>query len=86
MASSMLARWREAEALADELLSGAATLARPGLLANLRRAVLDKCAVDSPKYAALAAALLVVGVSVRSHAQPSAVSPDYSIDRFYSLP
>lgn len=46
----------EDKALADELLSGAATLARPGLLANLRRAVLDKCAVDSPKYAALAAA------------------------------
>ena len=46
----------EDKALADELLSGAATLARPVLLANLRRAVLDKCAVDSPKYAALAAA------------------------------
>lgn len=46
----------EDKTLADELLSGAATLARPGLLANLRRAVLNKCAVDSPKYAALAAA------------------------------
>jgi aminoglycoside phosphotransferase (APT) family kinase protein len=46
----------EDEALADELLAGTATLARPGLLAELRRAVLDKCAVDSPKYAALAAA------------------------------
>lgn len=46
----------EDKALADELLAGTATLARPGLLAELRRAVLDKCAVDSPKYAALAAA------------------------------
>ncbi|WP_317450796.1 phosphotransferase family protein [Sphingopyxis sp. LK2115] len=46
----------EDKALADELLAGTATLARPGLLARLRRAVLDKCAVDSPKYAALAAA------------------------------
>lgn len=42
--------------LAGALLSGATTLAEPGLLAKLRRAVLDKCAVDSPKYAALAAA------------------------------
>ena len=39
----------EDKALADELLSGAATLARPGLLAKLRRAVLDKCTGDSPK-------------------------------------
>ncbi|WP_332820165.1 phosphotransferase family protein [Sphingopyxis sp.] len=43
-------------ALAEALLSGATTLAEPGLLAKLRRAVLDKCAVDSPKYAALARA------------------------------
>lgn len=42
--------------LAAALLTGAATLAQPGLLAGLRRAVLDKCAVDSPKYAALARA------------------------------
>lgn len=42
--------------LADAMLSGETTLAEPGLLAKLRRAVLDKCAVDSPKYAALAAA------------------------------
>ena len=42
--------------LANALLSGTATLAEPGLLARLRRNVLEKCAVDSPKYAALAAA------------------------------
>ena len=42
--------------LAGALLSGETTLAEPGLLAKLRRAVLDKCAVDSPKYAALVAA------------------------------
>ena len=46
----------EDRALADALMSGEMTLAAPGLLARLRRAVLDKCAVDSPKYAALAAA------------------------------
>lgn len=46
----------EDRALAEALLSGATTLAEPGLLARLRRAVLDKCAVDSPKYAALAQA------------------------------
>ena len=46
----------EDKVLAAALLSGATTLAEPGLLARLRRAVLDKCAVDSPKYAALAAA------------------------------
>ena len=46
----------EDAALAEALLSGTTTLAEPGLLAKLRRAVLDKCAVDSPKYAALAAA------------------------------
>lgn len=46
----------EDRALAEALMSGAMTLAEPGLLATLRRAVLDKCAVDSPKYAALAAA------------------------------
>lgn len=45
----------EDAALAGALLSGEATLAEPGLLAKLRRAALDKCAVDSPKYAALAA-------------------------------
>ncbi|AJA10412.1 aminoglycoside phosphotransferase [Sphingopyxis fribergensis] len=42
--------------LAAALLAGTTTLAEPGLLARLRRDVLDKCAVDSPKYAALAAA------------------------------
>lgn len=46
----------EDKALAEALLSGATTLAEPGLLAKLRRDVLEKCAVDSPKYAALAAA------------------------------
>ena len=46
----------EDKALAGDILAGRATLADPGLLARLRRAVLDKCAVDSPKYAALAAA------------------------------
>ncbi|MGH6781315.1 MAG: DUF6285 domain-containing protein, partial [Sphingomonadaceae bacterium] len=46
----------EDKALAEALLSGGLTLAEPGLLARLRRAVLDKCAVDSPKYAALARA------------------------------
>ncbi len=42
--------------LAAALLSGETTLAEPGLLAKLRRDVLAKCAVDSPKYAALDAA------------------------------
>lgn len=42
--------------LAAALLAGTTTLAEPGLLATLRRGALDKCAVDSPKYAALAAA------------------------------
>ena len=46
----------EDKALAEALLSGARTLAEPGLLAKLRRDVLGKCAVDSPKYAPLAAA------------------------------
>ncbi|SKB28431.1 phosphotransferase family protein [Sphingopyxis flava] len=46
----------EDRTLAEALMSGAATLAEPGLLARLRRAVLDKCAIDSPKYAALATA------------------------------
>jgi aminoglycoside phosphotransferase (APT) family kinase protein len=46
----------EDAALSEALLSGATTLAEPGLLAKLRRAVLDKCAIDSPKYAALGAA------------------------------
>lgn len=43
-------------ALSAALMAGTTSLAEPGLLARLRRAVLDKCAVDSPKYAALAAA------------------------------
>ena len=51
----------EDRALADALLSGAVTLAEPGLLAKLRRAVLDKCAVDSPKYAAQAQACATWG-------------------------
>ncbi|MBL8650716.1 MAG: phosphotransferase family protein [Sphingopyxis sp.] len=46
----------EDRALSQALMAGTTTLAEPGLLAKLRRAALDKCAVDSPKYAALAAA------------------------------
>jgi aminoglycoside phosphotransferase (APT) family kinase protein len=46
----------EDKALAEALLSGAKTLADPGLLAALRRGALDKLAVDSPKYAALSRA------------------------------
>ncbi|MGB3844839.1 MAG: DUF6285 domain-containing protein, partial [Sphingopyxis sp.] len=46
----------EDAALAGALLAGATNLSEPGLLARLRRAALDKCAVDSPKYAALARA------------------------------
>lgn len=46
----------EDRALSEALLSGTTTLAEPGLLATLRRDVLDKCAIDSPKYAALTAA------------------------------
>ena len=42
--------------LAAALLRGERTLAEAGLLAKLRRDVLGKCAVDSPKYAPLAAA------------------------------
>src|SRR3546814_239947 len=43
----------EDRALAEALLNSTASLAEPGLLAGLRRAALDKCGVDSPKYAAL---------------------------------
>lgn len=43
----------EDRTLSNALLSGATSLAEPGLLAKLRRVALDKCAVDSPKYAAL---------------------------------
>ena len=46
----------EDKTLVEALMAGETTLAEPGLLAALRRAVLDKCAVDSPKYAALARA------------------------------
>jgi len=46
----------EDRTLAEAIMNGETTLAKPGLLARLRRAVLDKCAIDSPKYAALAAA------------------------------
>lgn len=51
----------EDAALSAALLSGTTTLAEPGLLATLRRALLDKCTIDSPKYAALAAARAVWG-------------------------
>jgi hypothetical protein len=43
-------------ALADALLSGAQSLATPGLLALLRALAMAKVANDSPKYASLAAA------------------------------
>lgn len=46
----------EDKVLAEALMRGETGLAEPGLLARLRRAVLGKCAVDSPKYAALARA------------------------------
>ena len=44
------------KALAGALLSGAKTLATPGVLARLRRTALGKLANDVPKYAALAKA------------------------------
>lgn len=43
-------------ALADAILAGSAGLATPGLLARLRRAVLDTLSADQPKYPALARA------------------------------
>ncbi|HEY0594484.1 phosphotransferase family protein [Sphingopyxis sp.] len=43
----------EDRALSEALLAGTTTLAEPGLLAKLRRDVLEKCAIDSPKYTAL---------------------------------
>lgn len=46
----------EDAALSASLMSGETSLAAPGLLARLRRAAIEKCAVDSPKYASLAAA------------------------------
>lgn len=46
----------EDAALSAAILSGKASLTDAGLLATLKRQVLDKCAVDSPKYPALAAA------------------------------
>lgn len=46
----------EDAALSASLMSGETSLAAPGLLARLRRSAIDKCAVDSPKYASLAAA------------------------------
>jgi len=51
----------EDKLLADALLSGTKTLVEPGLLAMLRRRALDKLAVDSPKYAALARARALWG-------------------------
>ncbi|MDZ3830803.1 MAG: phosphotransferase [Sphingopyxis sp.] len=52
----------EDKALAEAALAGEVRLGDPGVLARLRRAVLDKCAVDSPKYTALAAARAAWGV------------------------
>lgn len=46
---------RDAE-LAGRIIAGDVTLSEPGLLARLKRAVLDKLAVDMPKYPALAIA------------------------------
>lgn len=46
----------EDAALSAAILNGEARLADAGLLARLKCDVLDKCAVDSPKYPALAAA------------------------------
>jgi hypothetical protein len=42
--------------LSEAILSGERTLHEPFLLARLRRAILAKCCVDSPKYPALAVA------------------------------
>ena len=42
--------------LSEAILSGATTLAEPGLLATLRRRALDTLAADMPKYPALAQA------------------------------
>lgn len=47
--------------LADDLLTGRATLGTPGLLPRLRRMALDKLANDVPKYAALAKARALWG-------------------------
>ena len=46
----------EDRALADDLLSGRATLAAPGLLAQLRQSASIKLAADQPKYPSLAIA------------------------------
>jgi len=44
------------KSLVEAILNGTASLSDNGLLAELRRDVLSKCEVDSPKYAALAKA------------------------------
>ncbi|WP_072384654.1 phosphotransferase family protein [Novosphingobium sp. NDB2Meth1] len=44
------------KALCEAILSGRTTLAQPGLLADLRRRVLDTLAADMPKYPALSEA------------------------------
>ncbi len=44
------------KALSDAILAGGTTLAEPGLLARLRRRVLDTLAADMPKYPALSEA------------------------------
>jgi hypothetical protein len=46
----------EDSTLARRIADGTVTLADPHILARLRRAALEKCTVDSPKYAALEAA------------------------------
>jgi aminoglycoside phosphotransferase (APT) family kinase protein len=46
----------EDKALSDAILDGSRDVSEAGLLARLRRQAIDKCAVDSAKYPALAAA------------------------------
>lgn len=53
----------EDKAQTTAILDGAVTLADPGVLAQFRRDVIDKCTVDSPKYAALARARSLWGAS-----------------------
>ena len=51
------------KALCDDILAGRMTLATPGFLARLRKSALAKLANDQPKYASLAKAREVWGVS-----------------------
>ncbi len=49
--------------LCDDMLAGKTTLATPGVLTKLRNQLLQKLAIDAPKYAGLAAAKLKWGVA-----------------------